>query len=105
MVLGIKIRNACSALIYRKILKLDKSNNYLTSVGQTLNLLSNDVKRFDNAFLYLPYLFFITPSETTISAIIFLVYQNYVAFTGIVFLFVFAFIIRKYTYLEKILKF
>ncbi|KYB26696.1 putative multidrug resistance-associated protein lethal(2)03659-like Protein [Tribolium castaneum] len=88
-VLGMKVRLACSALIYRKALKLESNN----SVGQTLNLLSNDVKRFDFGFVYLPYMFCITPCEIATVTIIFLMYHNYVGMTGIVILFISAFFI------------
>ncbi|KAL3283196.1 hypothetical protein HHI36_006346 [Cryptolaemus montrouzieri] len=43
-----RIRVACSSLIYRKILKLDKSSLDDADIGRMVNLLSNDVNRFDN---------------------------------------------------------
>ncbi|KAL3283197.1 hypothetical protein HHI36_006347 [Cryptolaemus montrouzieri] len=42
-------RIACSSLIYRKILKLDKSSLDDTDIGKMVNLLSNDVDRFEQA--------------------------------------------------------
>jgi ATP-binding cassette subfamily C (CFTR/MRP) protein 4 len=51
-ILGMKVRIACSALIYRRCLKLKKSTLEKISVGQLINLLSNDVNRFDTAFLF-----------------------------------------------------
>jgi ATP-binding cassette subfamily C (CFTR/MRP) protein 4 len=50
-ILGIKVRIACSALIYRRCLKLKKSTLEKISVGRLVNLLSNDVSRFDTALI------------------------------------------------------
>ncbi|XP_076648328.1 ATP-binding cassette sub-family C member 4 [Halictus rubicundus] len=45
--LAMRLRIACSALIYKKILRLSKSAFTQTTCGQVVNLLSNDIQRFD----------------------------------------------------------
>ncbi|KAL3283448.1 hypothetical protein HHI36_006593 [Cryptolaemus montrouzieri] len=54
--MGMRIRVALSSLIYRKILKLSQLSLGKTAAGQVVNLLSNDVARFDLVVLGLNYL-------------------------------------------------
>ncbi|XP_011500254.1 PREDICTED: multidrug resistance-associated protein 4-like [Ceratosolen solmsi marchali] len=54
---GMKIRVACSSLLYRKILNVPITfTDNETSAGQVLNLLSNDVSRIDHAVFYIHYI-------------------------------------------------
>ncbi|XP_049951743.1 ATP-binding cassette sub-family C member 4-like isoform X1 [Schistocerca serialis cubense] len=63
--IGMRARIACCSLIYRKIMRLSKTALGQTAAGQMVNLLSNDVNRFDNLSLVLHYIW-ITPIETII---------------------------------------
>ncbi|CAH1117973.1 unnamed protein product [Phaedon cochleariae] len=52
-VVGMKVRVAVSSLIYRKITKLNQTSLGETAAGQVVNILSNDVNRFDLVVLSL----------------------------------------------------
>ncbi|XP_066267904.1 ATP-binding cassette sub-family C member 4-like isoform X3 [Branchiostoma lanceolatum] len=55
-VYGWRLRVACCSLIHKKSLKLSNKAMTQTTTGQIVNLLSNDVNRFDQAILFLHYL-------------------------------------------------
>ncbi|XP_018392357.1 PREDICTED: multidrug resistance-associated protein 4-like [Cyphomyrmex costatus] len=63
--IGMKIRISCSSLLYRKLLRLNTASMNQTGAGQIMNLLSNDVIRFDQLTMCLNYIW-ITPLMTAI---------------------------------------
>lgn len=58
--IGMRVRVAACSLIYRKLLRLNQASLGKTAAGQLVNLLSNDVIRFDMISWFLHY-FWITP--------------------------------------------
>ncbi|RZC33433.1 ABC tran and/or AAA 25 domain containing protein [Asbolus verrucosus] len=64
--LAMKVRVACSSLIYRKSLNLRKTHSQKTTVGQILNFLSNDVNHFETFFAFIHHIW-ITPIEVIVS--------------------------------------
>lgn len=81
---GMKMRIACCSLIYRKALKLSKCSLAETTVGQIVNIISNDVSRFD--FTWNVHYLIFGPAEIIIGMI--LVYNDvgWIGLTGATFL-------------------
>lgn len=93
--LGMKLRVATSSLMYRKALNLSRTSLADTTVGQMVNLMSNDVGKFNLATVYLHNLW-VAPLETAV--IMYLLYVS-VGPTGLVgasFLVLFIFPQSKY---------
>ncbi|CAH1098763.1 unnamed protein product [Psylliodes chrysocephalus] len=61
-----RARIAVCSVIYRKLLKLNHSSLGQTAAGKLVNLLSNDVQRFDMASYYLHFIWFL-PFNAVIS--------------------------------------
>ncbi|KYB27685.1 probable multidrug resistance-associated protein lethal(2)03659 isoform X2 [Tribolium castaneum] len=88
MHLGMKMRVACCSLIYRKTLKLSKTALGQTTAGQVVNLLSNDVNRFDVALLFAHQLW-VGPLETIVCTYFMYLQVGYSAIIGVAFLLLF----------------
>lgn len=71
--LSMKMRIALCSLIYRKALRLSHTALGDTSVGQVVNLLSNDVGRFD-LFFFNGHFLWLAPLELFV--VTFLMYQK-----------------------------
>ena len=82
MEVGMRVRVACSSLMYRKILRLSKSSTNVTTPGQIINLLSNDVGRFEQLFISLHFIW-ILPIQGALIA--FMIWKNVgvAAFAGV----------------------
>lgn len=69
MRIGMEIRIATCHMIYKKSLKLSKTALSKTTIGQIVNLLSNDVNRFDRS-LQFPQFIICGPISTVIVTLI-----------------------------------
>ncbi|CAH4030827.1 unnamed protein product [Pieris brassicae] len=56
---GMKLRVAVSSLMFRKIMRMNNGSLGETTAGKVVNILSNDLQRFDLAFLFLHYVWII----------------------------------------------
>ncbi|RZC36194.1 multidrug resistance-associated protein, partial [Asbolus verrucosus] len=86
--LGMKMRVACCSLIYRKALKLSKTALGQTTAGQVVNLLSNDVNRFDVSLIFAHQLW-VGPLETIVCTYFMYLQVGYSAIIGVAFLLMF----------------
>lgn len=85
---AMKLRVSCCSLIYRKSLKLTRTALGNTTLGQLVNLLSNDVSKFDEGFV-LAHCAWCAPIQAAIAT--YLLYREIgiSAFIGIGFLLLF----------------
>lgn len=88
MHISMKMRVACCSLIYRKSVRLSRTALAQTTVGQIVNLLSNDVSKFDQGFILIHYIW-IAPIETAVGTYLLYKVIGVAAFSGIAFLLLF----------------
>ncbi|CAH0600505.1 unnamed protein product [Chrysodeixis includens] len=79
---GMKVKVACSSLLYRKLLRLSQVSVGEVAGGKLVNLLSNDIARFDYAFMFLHYLW-IVPIQAAV--VLYFLYDvaGYAPFVGL----------------------
>ncbi|KAJ2946418.1 hypothetical protein O0L34_g12457 [Tuta absoluta] len=79
---SMKIKVACSALLYRKMLRINQVSIGETAAGKLVNLLSNDVARFDYSFMFLHNLW-VVPVQ--VAVVLYLLWQTagYAPFVGL----------------------
>lgn len=85
---SMKVRIACSSLVYRKILRLNKAALRETSVGQIVNILSNDVGKFNEAFILAHYIW-VSPLQCGVGTYLLYLEIGLPALYGIAFLLLF----------------
>ncbi|CAG2167729.1 unnamed protein product [Oppiella nova] len=71
---GMQLRIACCNLVYRKALRLSHKALGKTTVGQMVNLISNDVNRFDNSLIFIP--FILTGPLQTLITVLYLYWEG-----------------------------
>ncbi|XP_044267576.1 ATP-binding cassette sub-family C member 4-like [Tribolium madens] len=79
---GMKVRAACCALIYRKALRLSKTALADTASGKVVNLLSNDVSRFDIVSVVIHHMW-VAPTSAIIVAYLLYDAAGYAGLIGI----------------------
>ncbi|XP_059049414.1 ATP-binding cassette sub-family C member 4-like [Achroia grisella] len=79
---SLKVKIACSALLYRKVLRMSQIALGEVAGGKLVNLLSNDLARLDYALMFLHYLWLI-PIQT--SVVLYLLYNaaGYAPYVGL----------------------
>ncbi|XP_050673524.1 ATP-binding cassette subfamily C member 4-like isoform X1 [Leptidea sinapis] len=80
---GMKVRIAACSLIYRKVLRMSSGALAETTAGQVVNLLSNDVNRFDYAFIYTHFIWLL-PLQVIIVCYLIYLKIGYAAIVGVI---------------------
>ncbi|XP_022899785.2 ATP-binding cassette sub-family C member 4-like isoform X1 [Onthophagus taurus] len=93
--IGMWCRIATCSLMYRKLLKLNKTSLGKTAAGQIVNLMSNDVQRFDLAAGFLHYIW-IMPIQAIIAASVMYNSVGYSALIGLAALFIQSLVLQGY---------
>ncbi|XP_049887652.1 ATP-binding cassette subfamily C member 4-like isoform X1 [Pectinophora gossypiella] len=80
---GMKVRIAACSLIYRKVMRMSSGALAQTTAGQVVNLLSNDVNRFDYAFIYSHFIWLL-PLQVVVVCYLIYIKIGYAAIVGVV---------------------
>ncbi|XP_049887665.1 ATP-binding cassette sub-family C member 4-like [Pectinophora gossypiella] len=85
---SMKMKVACSALLFRKLMRINQASIGDVAAGKLVNLLANDVARFDYAFMFLHHLWII---PIQVAAVLYFMwisagYAPFVGFFGVVIL-------------------
>jgi ABC-type multidrug transport system fused ATPase/permease subunit len=100
--LGMKFRIACSSLIYRKLLQMKSTTIQKFSLGQIVNLLSNDIEKLDRGVVFFNFLW-IGPLKVIITAYYLVVTYGYSSIVGMAVPVLFLFIQSQYLFFRTIL--
>ncbi|XP_037964111.2 ATP-binding cassette sub-family C member 4 isoform X2 [Plutella xylostella] len=80
---GMKVRIAACSLIYRKVMRMSSGALAQTTAGQVVNLLSNDVNRFDYAFIYTHFIWLL-PLQVVLICYLIYIRIGYAAIVGVI---------------------
>ncbi|CAK1548553.1 unnamed protein product [Leptosia nina] len=80
---GMKVRIAACSLIYRKVMRMSSGALAQTTAGQVVNLLSNDVNRFDYAFIYTHFIWLL-PLQVILVCYLIYLKIGYAAIVGVI---------------------
>ncbi|OXU18992.1 hypothetical protein TSAR_009975, partial [Trichomalopsis sarcophagae] len=80
--LGMKARLACTSLMYKKIMRLSCHSTIGNTSGNIMNLMSNDVSKFEYWSFFIPFLV-IVPLEVLVTTYILWWFIGYAAFVGV----------------------
>ncbi len=69
--IGMQLRVAACSLLYKKCMVLSQKSLGQTTIGQMVNIMSNDVNRFDVSVLFLHYLW-VGPLQAIVTTIVLL---------------------------------
>ncbi|KAL4705012.1 hypothetical protein ACJJTC_009800 [Scirpophaga incertulas] len=93
--IGMRVRIASCSIMYRKILKLDRIGMGKTETGQVINIMSNDVNRFDLVALFLNYIWVM---PIVVPVVSYLVWQHvqYATFAALAVIFLQVVLVQVY---------
>lgn len=85
---GMNVQTSLGVLIYKKIMRLSSSAFETTSIGQILNIISNDFNRFEE-LSYVLYYTVVAPVQSALAIYLMWPYLGFACFGGIIVLFLY----------------